>query len=88
MPNRVGVRSSDILSKLFDHVDLTSPDRLKNDSKTNLPVMVFIDFKIWLPIKKKIKPNGEIGLIMVKDVIFFKPSVKYDVTNTQTKGKS
>ena len=25
--------------------------------KTNLPVMVFIDFKICLPTKKKIKPN-------------------------------
>ena len=26
--------------------------------KTNLPVMVFIDFKICLPTKKKIMPNG------------------------------
>ena len=25
--------------------------------KTNLQVMVYIDFKICLPIKKKIKPN-------------------------------
>ena len=30
----------------------------KNYFKTNLPVMVFIDFKICLPTKKKFKPNG------------------------------